>query len=157
MSGDDPTEEPAPQCRATAGGGGVCPPTPKCLGKVATIIADEKNAVVGVLVGTEGDDVIVGFPDRPLAIRGSGGNDRICGGALEDHIFGGEGHDHVSGGGGPDSLDGEEGNDRILGGPGDDFLYGLSGSTPSSAVPAPTTSAVEWGTTCLGDETAMTT
>lgn len=126
----DGAEEAPPACptRATAGPAGEdeCAP-PECLGEAATIVADDENAGGGTLEGTEGDDVIVGFPGRGLIIFGAGGNDRICGGAANDKIDGGPGDDHLSGGYGLDILIGDVGNDRLLGGPGIDQLWGGEG------------------------------
>ncbi len=128
---EPPEEPPPPACptaaAAGAGRGGACPPPPKCLGKPATIVANDENAGSGFLYGTEGDDVIVDFPGRALSIFGGGGNDRICGGAARDVISGGDGNDHLSGGGGGDELLGEGGNDRLLGGAGGDYLEGDEG------------------------------
>jgi Ca2+-binding RTX toxin-like protein len=89
--------------------------TPICHGRQAKI------------VGTEGDDVIRGTPERDViwggrgddAIYGSLGNDLICGGPGADLIHGGRGNDTVDGGaGGADRVMGDLGDDKVLGGAG---------------------------------------
>ncbi len=137
----DGAEEPPPACPTRAAGPAgedECAP-PECLGEEATIVADDENAGGGTLAGTEGDDVIVGFPGRGLIINGCGGSDRICGGAGVDVIVGGGGDDHLSGGGGSDHLDGEQGNDRLLGGAGKDVLLGDDGVDALFGGPDPDT------------------
>jgi hypothetical protein len=124
---EEPPDPCAPRAASGPGGGDECAPPPKCLGKPATIVANDENAGGGALEGTEGDDVILGFPGRPLTISGRGGDDRICGGSADDVIRGGDGNDHLSGGGGSDLLNGEGGNDRLLGGGGADTLLGFDG------------------------------
>lgn len=79
-----------------------------------TIVGDGS----GSILGTMGDDIIVGT-DGPDLIHGRGGNDIICGGRSIDTIYGG---------GGDDVIFGEGGSDRMYGGPGADILYGNSGS-----------------------------
>jgi Ca2+-binding RTX toxin-like protein len=90
---------------------------PRCHGARATII------------GTEGDDVLHGTPDRDViwggggddTIFGSLGNDVICGGPGADLIHGGRGNDLADGGAGDgDRVIGDLGDDKLLGGPGDD-------------------------------------
>ena len=125
----DGAEAPPPVCREAgqpAGPPSACPPEEPltCFGMSATIVADEENAGGGELAGTEGDDVIVGFPDRGLRIRGLGGNDRICGGAGHDELGGEGGDDRLSGGGDNDFLYGGGGVDLLSGGPGNDRLEG---------------------------------
>ena len=65
------------------------------------------------VIGTEGDDVIVGsgVDDEPLTLRGGDGSDRIYGGAGDDLIDGGAGDDQLAGG---------AGSDRFVVGPGTD-------------------------------------
>lgn len=96
-----------------------------CFGQPATI------------VGTPGDDVLVGREGRADVIVGLGGNDtirgaeeptsstapgdRLCGGPGMDYIRGGVGEDRIQGGSGADDLDGSFGYDVITqGGPGND-------------------------------------
>ena len=102
------------------------------------------------LIGTEGDDVIIGTGVRDV-IQGLGGDDLICafGGADQvdagpgddvvyggwgadvirmglgdDQVFAGPGLDDIEGGGGNDILRGGNGGDRIVGNSGNDMLYG---------------------------------
>jgi len=92
-----------------------------CAGKRATIVSNAKR-----IVGTRGNDVIVGGPGANR-IFGRGGNDTICGGGGRDRIFGGRGNDRLYGGGGNDRLHGGRGNDRLHGGRGSDRLEGGPG------------------------------
>ncbi len=79
------------------------------------------------IMGTPGDDRIVGKGASDV-IYGGGGNDRIDGGRNgNDTICGGPGDDRISGGRGFDALYGEEGNDEIYGETGSDKLVGGSG------------------------------
>lgn len=90
------------------------------------------NGHVATIVGTAGDDVLVGSP-LPDVIVGMGGNDRIegkqgddiiCGGAGNDRIFGGPGSDVIFGGAGRDRLFGSFGQDDIFGGGNFDIIKG---------------------------------
>jgi Ca2+-binding RTX toxin-like protein len=108
-------------------GSGVAPgaTTYWCFGQAATI------------VGTPGDDVLVGREDTADVIVGLGGSDiirgsedvtattapgdRLCGGPGADYIRGGVGEDRIQGGGGADDVDGSFSYDVITqGGPGND-------------------------------------
>jgi len=89
---------------------------PRCLGARATI------------VGSEGDDVLRGTPERDViwggggddTILGSLGNDVLCGGPGSDLIHGGRGNDLADGGAGDeDRVIGDLGDDKLMGGPGD--------------------------------------
>lgn len=105
--------------------------TYKCYGQVATI------------VGTPGDDVLVGRADTADVIVGLGGadvikgmtdddyfehsgfspGDRLCGGPGADIVVGGMGEDRVQGGDGDDFVDGKYGYDMVAqGGAGNDRL-----------------------------------
>lgn len=77
----------------------------------------------GTIVGTSGDDVILGS-DGPDIIRGGGGNDVICSGDGDDDVRGGSGSDTIFAGDGNDRVNGEGDDDRIFGGPGNDVLLG---------------------------------
>lgn len=112
----------------------AAPPT--CFGRAATIIADD---VDGKVVGTQGNDVIVG-KDGPFSIDARGGNDRICvgggepqdphtieGGPGADRVRGGEGMAIVYGGGGRDLIFGGRGSDVLEGGKMGDRLFGGDG------------------------------
>ena len=75
------------------------------------------------IVGTEGNDTLIGGRDRDV-VDGLGGNDRIEGRAGDDVICGGSGFDLLFGGDGDDRLYGRAGNDRLDGGSDQDFLEG---------------------------------
>lgn len=100
-------------------------PTYTCFGQVATI------------VGTPGDDVLIGREDTADVIVGLGGNDtvrgaedvnaatapgdRLCGGPGADFVRGGVGEDRIRGGSGHDDVDGSFNLDVVTrGGPGND-------------------------------------
>ncbi|MCP5031401.1 MAG: ExeM/NucH family extracellular endonuclease [Actinomycetia bacterium] len=91
------------------------PDNPTCQGRPATII------------GTPGDDVIVGTSKADV-IMTFGGNDEISGGNGNDVICSGYGDDTVNGGNGKDRINGEQGNDTIDGGNGKDTVNGGAGS-----------------------------
>ncbi len=100
------------------------PPTVRC-------DCSDPNATRGTnrgdtLRGTLGDDIICGFggDDR---LFGRGGNDCIAGGPGDDELFGRSGHDTLLGGSGNDELRGGTGNDLLLGRSGDDEMHGGPG------------------------------
>ncbi|NND03773.1 MAG: hypothetical protein HKN91_13405 [Acidimicrobiia bacterium] len=93
---------------------------PTCNGHVATIVGTDGN---DELVGSPLDDVIVGLGGRDR-IEGGGGNDIICGGPGNDRIFGGTGRDVLYGGAGKDRLFGSFGQDALFGGSWADILRG---------------------------------
>lgn len=88
------------------------------------------------IVGTRGDDLLVGTPGRDVIcggpgndrIYGQGGNDVLRGGPGNDKIYGRGGNDIIRGGSGNDRLYGDAGADRILGGPGSDRIEGGDGN-----------------------------
>ncbi len=88
---------------------------PRCHGRQAEI------------VGTDGDDILHGTPERDVIWGGPGddelssslGNDLVCGAGGDDVIHGGRGNDEVDGGPGTDRVIGDLGDDKVLGGPGD--------------------------------------
>ena len=98
--------------------------TPKCAGRVATIVGTNKGEVIR---GTAKADVIVakGGHDR---VFGLGGNDVICGNSGHDRIVGGAGNDLLLGQVGRDRLYGGPQRDRLLGGPSNDDLDGGTGN-----------------------------
>lgn len=96
----------------------------RCVGRVATIVGNNKN---NRLIGTKGDDVIVGLGGNDY-IDGRGGNDVICGGNGDDKLLGGTGKDRLYGNKGNDKLEGGSGNDRLSGHGGVDLLLGGSGN-----------------------------
>ena len=81
----------------------------RCRGKVATMIATNRNDVIR---GTKGRDVIatLGGNDK---IKGRQGADLICAGAGNDKIIAGGGKDRVIGGSGYDKCGGAKGNDSL--------------------------------------------
>jgi hypothetical protein len=80
------------------------------------------------IVGTPGDDVLIGREDTADVIVGLGGDDiifgaedinaatapgdRLCGGSGDDRIRGGVGEDRIQGGSGEDDVDGGFGSSR---------------------------------------------
>lgn len=89
-----------------------------CFGAQATIVGTPGDDDI---VGTDGADVIVsgGGDDR---VRGGRGADLICAGAGNDQAWGGKAADRISGGAGDDNLAGFFGDDELLGQGGDDQL-----------------------------------
>ena len=107
---------------ATAGAEG-----PECFGQPPTMIGTPGN---DVLIGEENTaDVIMGLGGNDL-IRGSSDingvtapGDRLCGGSGNDYIRGGVGEDRIQGGRNADDVDGSFGYDVITqGGPGSDSV-----------------------------------
>ncbi len=79
------------------------------------------------ILGTQGNDILVGTLIGADVIHGFGGNDTIEGQGGDDTICGGDGNDKIYGGLGNDNLYGGRGNDRIYGSSGKDNLYGGKG------------------------------
>lgn len=85
--------------------------------------------------GTSGDDFICGGTSRNIIralggndiLHGRGGNDRLIGGTGDDIIYGGFGNDEIIAFGGADELHGGNGNDTFKGGFGADSMYGGAG------------------------------
>ena len=104
------------------------------------------------IVGTPGDDVLIGREDTADVIVGLGGNDkirglpdfedrtlltapgdRLCGGPGDDNIRGGTGEDRIQGGRGNDGIEGNDGYDVILqGGLGHDSVTDCDAETAGS-------------------------
>jgi len=86
--------------------------------------------------GTAGDDFICGGASRNIIrglagndiVYGGTGNDRLIGGSGDDTIYGGSGNDEILGYGGSDELRGGDGNDRIKGGYRADTIHGDGGN-----------------------------
>jgi hypothetical protein len=97
--------------------------TPKCKGKVATIVSSAR-----VINGTNGADVIVVKGSGQHTINSGAGNDLICGSVGNDLINAGTGNDYIAGNSGIDKLDGGAGNDTISGGAGNDTISGGVGN-----------------------------
>lgn len=98
----------------------------------AVLVALAAAAAAKDIVGTPGDDLLVGTEqaDRIDGLGGHdnlfglGGDDVLDGGEGDDELFGGDGDDVADGGRGDDQIDGRGGNDTLTGGPGRDlFLY----------------------------------
>lgn len=89
-----------------------------------------------VLLGTSAADLIVGMAGTDYLIAGAGadvirageGDDVIDAGAGRDVVFAGEGDDDIFGGANADALYGENGDDWISGGEGNDLLDGGLGA-----------------------------
>ncbi len=85
--------------------------------------------------GTAGDDYICGGASRNIIrglagddiVFGGGGNDKLIAGAGNDRVYGGSGADEIVGYGGADELRGGDGNDNIKGGYKSDTIYGEAG------------------------------
>lgn len=100
-----------------------------CYGQAATIVGTPgDDELVGradtadVIVGLGGDDSINGMTaDDYFDHTGSSPGDRLCGGPGEDRIMGGFGEDRIQGGGDDDHVDGKFGYDWLTqGGAGND-------------------------------------
>ena len=95
-----------------------------CDGRPATIVVPAKPGSFRTdpVVGTPGDDVIVGT-DQADDIDGAGGNDTICGLRGADDLGGGAGDDRLFGGlDEAYSPDDDYFGDSIAPGPGDDYV-----------------------------------
>src|SRR5215218_5853478 len=92
-----------------------------CGGKQVTIMGTPGNDKI---VGKGASDVIYGGGGDDVISGGHNGNDTICGGPGDDAIRGGHGFDALYGEDGDDRLLGETGSDMLDGGSGDDQLSG---------------------------------
>ena len=90
-------------------------PVATCFGRLVTVDLSRGQQP------TDGDDVILGTPDRDI-IEAGGGDDIVCAGGGDDIVQGGAGDDRLVGGGSNDVLVGEGGNDALEGGIGDDDI-----------------------------------
>lgn len=111
--------------------------------------AGAQAALPNQIVGTAGNDVLTGTPERDSmqglggadVMRGLGSNDFVNGDAGDDDLWGGSGSDTVSGGAGDDELYGGDGPDRMNDGPrtahGTDVAYGGNGPDVLSAWQGP--------------------
>lgn len=79
------------------------------------------------VVGSSGDDTIVGSSGSNTLIGGKG-NDEIHGDGSDEVVTGGSGSDILYGNDGDDLLGGGSGNDEIYGGDGSDILAGGKGN-----------------------------
>jgi Ca2+-binding RTX toxin-like protein len=80
--------------------------------------AEGDHADVENVVGTPGDDTMIGYREEPVVVYPSSAANTFTGGAGNDVLLG------VSG---PDRLIGGPGKDRLIGGPGSDRCVGGSG------------------------------
>jgi uncharacterized protein len=81
-----------------------------------------------LVIGTEGDDLVIGtFRRRALLVLSLGGNDLVLGTHRADLICGGDGDDLLLGAAGADVMRGDAGDDVLLGGAGRDDLDGGPG------------------------------
>ena len=85
------------------------------------------NGLAATIIGTPGDDVIVGT-NKTDVIVSFGGNDTIFGGNGDDVICSGYGNDVVDGGNGKDYIDAGEGDDVVNGGNAKDVIFGGPGN-----------------------------
>jgi Ca2+-binding RTX toxin-like protein len=109
---------------------------PTCNGKTATIYvkdgvivggAGNGSTYTGTLIGTIGNDVIVGTEGKDT-VDAKAGNDTICGLGGDDQLTADAGDDYVDGGSGKDTLKGSSGADTLIGGDNDDSLDGDDGN-----------------------------
>ena len=91
-----------------------------CAGVPATIVGTPGD---DVLVGTSGNDVIVGREGDDVLV-GLGGSDRLCGGPGDDMMSGGGGTDWLLGQAGNDMMSGDDGGDLLIGSTGNDMIRG---------------------------------
>ncbi len=96
-------------------------------GAATASVAINIKAVGGGIIGTSGDDNLIGTNGSDI-IRGLGGNDTLRGGNSNDILYGSDGNDLLEGGNSNDTLYGDRGNDTLLGGNGNDNLYGGDGN-----------------------------
>lgn len=92
----------------------------------------------GVLIGTDGDDVLIAGGGRDT-IYGGDGDDTLNGRGGPDALFGDDGDDTMLGLGGPDTLSGGAGNDVMYGHGGPDVMDGGSGNDSLDGGGAPDT------------------
>ncbi|NMY16249.1 heme peroxidase [Pseudomonas sp. WS 5019] len=85
--------------------------------------------LAGIIVGTEGDNVLNGTPAAEL-IQGLGGNDVLNGLGGNDTLEGGNGNDLLDGGVGDDLMTGGVGNDTyVVDSVGDQIVEAVNGGT----------------------------
>ncbi|MGV0758504.1 M10 family metallopeptidase C-terminal domain-containing protein [Tistrella mobilis] len=80
------------------------------------------------VIGTDGDDVVVGLASQGSFLIGEDGDDNISGGIEGDTITGDDGNDELGGNAGDDLISGGHGQDLVSGGDGDDVLSGGLGA-----------------------------
>lgn len=93
---------------------------------------ETSERVAANIVGSRGDDVMIGSKYTGAIFHGGEGNDRLIAqskrGKDSHEFYGGAGDDFLQGGGGRDILDGGTGNDEIHGGKGRNKIYGGPGN-----------------------------
>ncbi|NKI93740.1 calcium-binding protein [Rhizobacter sp. SG703] len=77
--------------------------------------------------GSEANDELFSYEDRPMELHGAGGSDILRGQSHDDTLFGDDGDDWLQGRQGNDQLDGGADRDMLEGGEGDDLLQGGAG------------------------------
>jgi serralysin len=80
------------------------------------------------IIGTDGNDTLMGTEFADISILGLAGDDTIYGYGGDDIIDAGEGNDVALGGTGNDVILGRDGNDQINGNEGNDTIYGEAGN-----------------------------
>ncbi|OUM04565.1 calcium-binding protein, partial [Pseudomonas syringae] len=99
-------------------------------------IWDQTQITSALLIGTEGNDSIIGYATADALVglegddvlSGRTGDDLLNGGEGRDTLYGEDGNDTLLGGLGNDTLSGGAGNDTLDGGAGNDSLDGGKGS-----------------------------
>jgi Ca2+-binding RTX toxin-like protein len=102
-------------------------------GSVATGAGEDQVFNFEAVVGSRGNDTLVGRDGAGDTIRGHLGNDTMRGGSLDDVLDGGGGDDWVEGGDDDDTLDGGAGNDTLHSGFGFNLLRGGDGNDQLSS------------------------
>lgn len=85
-----------------------------------------ENPELPVILGTAGDDLLLGG-DQSERICALAGADQVLAGGGDDRVRGDDGNDRLQGEAGPDRLWAGKGNDLLRGGDGDDRLFGQMG------------------------------
>ncbi len=90
---------------------------------LSMIFTAERSALGANIVGTKGNDFLVGS-EEVNTIRALAGDDQVHGGPSRDKVYGEKGNDYVVGNEGGDSILGGKGIDTLNGGPGNDNVRG---------------------------------
>jgi Ca2+-binding RTX toxin-like protein len=124
---------------ALAGPGDLAATPPTCEGKRVTLLGTPGDDVLmgtpgrDIVLAGDGDDVIAGLGDSDIACGGPG-DDTILGGTGNDILYGGPGDDRLRGAAGHDWLNGQAGHDELRGGALQDTHRGESGNDLLDAV-----------------------
>lgn len=110
--------------------------------EAGTATGQGRDVIIGRTLrvyGSEHDDVLVGFGNRPNVLAGQGGDDHLVGGREYDQLYGDNarvtkvaGDDVLEGRGAGDGLRGGPGDDVVRGGRGADYLYAVPGQPSGS-------------------------